>query len=108
MDTAEVRQKYDAFAPSYDEAVAALDVLGLRRLRRALLQPARGNVLEVGFGTGKSLPCYPPGCEITGVELSWEMLRQARRKMAQFQPVRAAPRWIRTILPFPTTLSTQW
>jgi len=85
MDTAEVRQKYDAFAPSYDLTVGALDALGMRRLRRAMLRQARGRVLEVGFGTGKNLASYPPGCEITGADLSWEMLKRARYKMAQRQ-----------------------
>jgi ubiquinone/menaquinone biosynthesis C-methylase UbiE len=30
------------------------------RERRAALDPARGNVLEIGFGTGLNLPHYPP------------------------------------------------
>ncbi len=85
MDTAEVRQKYDAFAPSYDVTVGALDALGMRRLRRAMLRQARGKVLEVGFGTGKNLTSYPPGCEITGADLSREMLRRARHGMSQRQ-----------------------
>jgi len=28
--------------------------------RRAALAPLRGHVLEIGFGTGLNLPCYPP------------------------------------------------
>jgi ubiquinone/menaquinone biosynthesis C-methylase UbiE len=28
--------------------------------RRAALAPLRGQVLEIGFGTGLNLPCYPP------------------------------------------------
>ncbi len=85
MDTAVVRQKYDAFAPSYDVTVGTLDVLGMRRLRRAMLRKARGRVLEVGFGTGRNLLSYPAGCEVMGADLSWEMLKRARRKIAQRQ-----------------------
>jgi phosphatidylethanolamine/phosphatidyl-N-methylethanolamine N-methyltransferase len=35
-------------------------------------------VLEVGVGTGLSLPYYPPGCHITGIDISEAMLEQAR------------------------------
>lgn len=33
------------------------------RLRRQALKSAHGSVLEVGFGTGLNLPCYPPAIE---------------------------------------------
>ena len=32
----------------------------VRDQRRAALAPLRGQVLEIGFGTGLNLPCYPP------------------------------------------------
>lgn len=38
-------------------------------LRRELLAGARGRVLEIGFGTGLNLPCYPERVEgVTAVE----------------------------------------
>ena len=36
-----------------------LDRPVVAKLRRALLAHAHGNILEIGFGTGLNLPCYP-------------------------------------------------
>jgi ubiquinone/menaquinone biosynthesis C-methylase UbiE len=39
-----------------------------------------GSVLEVGVGTGKNLPYYPASADITGIDLTPGMLKQAKRK----------------------------
>ncbi|UCG89126.1 MAG: class I SAM-dependent methyltransferase, partial [Gemmatimonadota bacterium] len=81
MDPREVRVKYDGFAPSYDWAEGLLELIfGIRRLRRGLLASARGKVLDVGVGTGNSLRSYPTGCDVTGVDISSGMIRQAAKK----------------------------
>ena len=75
----EIREKYDAFARYYDffEGIFELFVW---RYRRRLLSLARGNVLEVGIGTGKSLKYYPSNADIMGIDASREMLKKARKK----------------------------
>jgi len=50
-------------------------------LRQKVLSYARGKVLEVGVGTGKNLPYYPAGCEVTGIDFSPGMLAKARKKV---------------------------
>lgn len=55
----------------------------LGRLRRRALRGASGDVLEVGIGSGASLSSYPPGCRITGVDLSPVSLEHARRRAAE-------------------------
>lgn len=42
-------------------------------------------VLDVGVGTGLSLPLYPRHCEVTGVDLSAEMLEKARKKINKYR-----------------------
>lgn len=40
-------------------------------------------VLEIGIGTGLSLPLYPADIQITGIDLTAEMLAQAERRVDQ-------------------------
>jgi SAM-dependent methyltransferase len=55
----------------------------LVRLRREALAPARGRVLEIGFGTGANLPHYPDGVTaVVAVEPSEGMNARAARAIA--------------------------
>jgi ubiquinone/menaquinone biosynthesis C-methylase UbiE len=79
----ELSEKYDRFARWYDLVEGIPDVLGVRKLRRRLLRPASGNVLEVAVGTGKNLRYYPRGCRIIAVDVSRQMLNVARQRAAK-------------------------
>ena len=54
-----------------------------RRWRPQILQDLNGRVLEAGVGTGRNLPCYPPSVDLTGIDLSAGMLREARKRVSQ-------------------------
>jgi len=55
----------------------------LSELRRALLADVRGEVLEIGFGTGLNLPHYPPEVKkLTTVDPNPGMSALARRRVA--------------------------
>ena len=77
---AAIRRKYAQFAPSYDRLEGLPDRLFVAGLRRQLASRAAGHVLEVGVGTGRNLPHYPPDCAVTGVDVSEAMLAQAQRR----------------------------
>jgi phosphatidylethanolamine/phosphatidyl-N-methylethanolamine N-methyltransferase len=48
----------------------------------AAAEQVGGRILEVGVGTGISLPAYSSRNRITGIDLSEAMLRKARRRVA--------------------------
>lgn len=71
------------FAASYDPLSARWERRHGAELRRELLALARGRVLEIGAGTGLSLPHYPAGEELVATDPSEPMLRRARRRATE-------------------------
>lgn len=61
-----------------------LAVRGVEEQRRSALASVAGSVLEIGFGFGASIPCYPRGAvaRLTALEPSAGMLRRARKAAA--------------------------
>lgn len=74
---------YRRWAPFYDTVFTAVFERGRQAVAEATGRIG-GQVLEVGVGTGISLPLYPRNCRVTAVDLSPEMLAQARRKVEKF------------------------
>ena len=75
----EIKEKYDAFARYYDFLEGIFELF-IWRYRRQIISLARGKVLEVGIGTGKSLRYYPSNSDITCIDASGGMLKVARKK----------------------------
>jgi SAM-dependent methyltransferase len=87
-----VRRIYDRDPARYHHSMALTELL-LAGRRRKVGETARGRVLDVGFGTGLSLPFYPDGVVVIGIDASLEMLhfgRQAAAGSAQKLDVIAA------------------
>ena len=71
---------YHFYAPVYD-AVFGPTYAGARRRTVELLNLQPGERLLIsGVGTGLDLPLIPAGVQVTGVDISAEMLLQARQK----------------------------
>lgn len=73
----DVRASYRRLARIYDLMCGVLLEPGRRQaIARMECRPGE-RVLEVGVGTGLSIPLYPPGVRLTGIDLSSEMLALA-------------------------------
>ena len=81
-DAASVREAYRRWAPIYDVTFGAIADSGRKAVAR-LINRRRGTVLEVGVGTGLSLPAYGSHLSVTGIDLSPEMLQKARARVAR-------------------------
>jgi len=75
--TETIKRRYDRTALYYDW----MDRMISDEFRRKALNLAKGKVLEVGVGTGKNLPYYPKGCQVTGIDFSSGMLARAKKKV---------------------------
>ena len=80
IDEAAVRSAYRRWAPVYDHTFGRFTTEG-RRHAVEIINQRKGRVLEVGVGTGLSLPNYGRHLEIVGIDLSPEMLEKAREKV---------------------------
>lgn len=81
MDESAVRDAYRRWAPIYDNTFGLVARRG-RRHAVEVINDSDGRVLEVGVGTGLSLPEYGSHLEIVGIDLSPEMLEKARERVS--------------------------
>ena len=79
MDNTSVLSSYKFFARFY---VFGLNPGRAEAVRRMELKSGH-RVLEIGIGTGLSLPLYPSNIDITGIDLTAEMLEQAQQRVDQ-------------------------
>lgn len=81
MNEDTVRTAYRRWAPVYDHTFGKVAAEG-RKHAVEVLNQRKGRILEVGVGTGLSLPDYGRHLEIVGIDLSPEMLDKARERVA--------------------------
>lgn len=74
---------YRFYAPNYDRLFGAILEPGRRALSDAVCSLRPGSILEMGVGTGLTLGRYPSTANVTGIDISPEMLELARHRVAQ-------------------------
>src|SRR6202167_163132 len=84
FDNDTVAKAYARWAPVYALVFGALFDRG-RQASIAAAERIGGHILEVGVGTGLSLPDYSARNHLTGIDLSAPMLHKAKMRAAQYR-----------------------
>ena len=82
LDKAGIAKAYARWAPIYDFVFGAVFARG-RKASIVAAERIGGRILEVGIGTGLSLPDYSWSNRLVGVDLSVPMLRKAQARVAE-------------------------
>jgi phosphatidylethanolamine/phosphatidyl-N-methylethanolamine N-methyltransferase len=93
LDKQTVTKAYARWAPVYDLVFGAV----FERGRQAAIEAAErigGRILEVGVGTGISLPDYSRANRICGVDISEPMLQKARERVAALAMTNVEGLWV--------------
>jgi phosphatidylethanolamine/phosphatidyl-N-methylethanolamine N-methyltransferase len=85
MTINQIEKVYDRYSKIYDFIFGWFFANG-REVGQQLLELRPGaRVLEVGVGTGLSLPRFSLGVDVTGIDLSQDMLNQAQKRVGTFR-----------------------
>jgi ubiquinone/menaquinone biosynthesis C-methylase UbiE len=74
-------ERYQRIATFYDCLDLPFEYGWQRRIRPRVFHDLSGRILDVGVGTGRNFPFYPPGSQVVGVDSSPAMLARARRRI---------------------------
>ena len=83
MDLNDTIRTYRWFSGSYDLLFGPVFHPGRKEAVRIANDRPGQRILEVGVGTGLSLPHFRPDSRVTGIDVSAEMLEKAKRRTAR-------------------------
>lgn len=83
MELKKVERVYSAYAGFYDRFFGRMFQEQRESAIRGLKPRSGERILEVGVGTGLTLPLYPKACEVMGIDLSPGMLEKARERVRE-------------------------
>jgi phosphatidylethanolamine/phosphatidyl-N-methylethanolamine N-methyltransferase len=93
LDNLTVTKAYARWAPVYDLVFGPVFERG-REAAVAAAERIGGRILEVGVGTGISLPHYSGNCRLCGVDISAPMLRKAQERVAELKLANIEGLWV--------------
>lgn len=84
-ETERVRAIYDRMADQYDRQIGTWERFLFPDGRKWVCSQARGDVLEIGIGSGRNLFAYPSDVWLVGIDASPAMLEIARERARQLR-----------------------
>jgi phosphatidylethanolamine/phosphatidyl-N-methylethanolamine N-methyltransferase len=93
LDKGTIEKAYARWAPVYDIVFGAVFDRG-RQAAIAAAERIGGRILEVGVGTGISLPDYSKANRICGVDISEPMLEKAQERVAKLGLSQVEGLWV--------------
>lgn len=81
MDHQSILGAYKRYAPFYDVVFGKIFQQGREEAMKTVQFNPGDQVLDLGVGTGISLPDYPKDVHVTGIDPSEEMLEKARKRV---------------------------
>jgi phosphatidylethanolamine/phosphatidyl-N-methylethanolamine N-methyltransferase len=81
MDLDDIKRIYAGYSNVYDYIFKWFFSPRHQHVINSLNIGPQARVLDVGVGTGLSLPLYPRHCEVVGIDLSGDMLKKAWKKV---------------------------
>lgn len=84
FDIESVRKAYRRYAGIYDWYFGPLMQYGRKAAIRKMSCRPGDKILEVGVGTGLSLALYPHSVQVTGIDISSEMLERAHARKERY------------------------
>lgn len=85
LDNGAIERAYRRYARFYDLFFGAIFQPGRKAIVERMACAPGERVLEVGVGTGLSLPLYPKDVTVTGIDISRDMLAQAQARKIREQ-----------------------
>ncbi len=76
-----IDRQYDIWSKVYDRVFTRMLQPRLERAVTEMNLKKGDKVLDVGVGTGLSLPCFPPCVSVVGLDISYGMLQRAKSKI---------------------------
>lgn len=84
MADAVTQAKWDKMAPRFDSMAAKGAEARWKPYKSALFANMKGKVLFMALGTGLDIPAFPPGQDITAIDISPKMIEQAQKRVAEY------------------------
>lgn len=84
MKTEDIQRIYSNYSNFYDFIFRQFFVPRQKHVIDQMDIKPNDKILDVGVGTGLSLPLYPEYCHVTGIDLSDAMLNKAHKKINKY------------------------